>query len=206
MDLIARARDCKLCVAELPQAPRPILQGTSQSKILIAGQAPGATTREKGIPFDDPSGERLREWMGVSRAEFYDENLVSILPMSFCFPGYKKSADGKKNLGDLPPIPRCAQTWRADLLAEMNHIQLTLVIGQYAQAWHLPEATRSAKNLTELVKGWRQFGPAIVPMPHPSPRNNRWLKLNPWFEAEVLPALRSRIAAIIRSPGSPAQA
>ncbi len=184
--LIARTRSCQQC-ADLPFAPRPILQCNPAAKVLIAGQAPGKRAHEKQIPFDDPSGERLRDWLGVGRQEFYNERKFAILPMAFCFPGTGKS-------GDLPPPTICAERWRTPLLNTLNNLELTLVIGQYATAWHLPG--ERGKNLTETVRDWRRFWPNILPMPHPSPRNNRWLKNNPWFEAEVLPELRIRIAEL----------
>jgi uracil-DNA glycosylase len=137
-----------------------------------------------GVPFDDASGDRLRQWLGVSRETFYDPERIAILPMGFCFPGTGKS-------GDLPPRPECAPAWRQRLLAELGEIQLTLVIGQYALAYHLPDETG---NLTDTVRDWRRHWPAVLPLPHPSPRNNLWLRRNPWFETEVLPALRQRVA------------
>jgi uracil-DNA glycosylase len=151
---------------------------------LIAGQAPGRVTRAKGIPFDDVSGDRLRGWLGLTRAQFYDAQKVAIVPMGFCFPGNGPS-------GDLPPRPECAPQWRERLLSAMPALELTLVLGRYAIAWHLPDA--KARPLVELVGGDH---PAQV-LPHPSPRNNRWLRQNPWFEAEVLPPLRGRIAALM---------
>lgn len=154
---------------------------------MIAGQAPGSKVHATGVPFDDPSGKRLREWMGVDRETFYDARRVAILPMGFCYPGKGKS-------GDLPPLPRCAETWRQRLLDQLGHIQLTLVIGQYAQAWHLDE---TSPTLTETVQRWESYDPAVLPLPHPSPRNNIWLKKNPWFEQQVLPALRSRVEAAL---------
>jgi uracil-DNA glycosylase len=139
------------------------------------------------VPFDDASGDRLREWMGVTREVFYDSKQIAILPMSFCFPGTGKS-------GDLPPRPECAPAWRDLLLGHLRHLKVTLVVGQYAQAYHLPNYH---KSLTETVLAWHQGWPKIVPLPHPSPRNNLWLKRNPWFEAELLPALRTRVAEVL---------
>ena len=165
------------------------MQINPKAKILIAGQAPGGKTHHKGIPFDDPSGERLRDWMGITRDSFYDDSLVAVLPMVFCYPGTGKS-------GDLPPPPGCADQWREKLLEFMPDIQLTLVIGQYALDWHLGD--QQASNLTETVRQWENHWPKVLPMPHPSPRNNRWLKNNPWFEAEVLPKLRERVALMMR--------
>lgn len=185
--LIARTRGCQQCT-DLPFEPRPILQLSPAAKILIAGQAPGKRAHEKQIPFDDPSGDRLRSWLGVSRDEFYDESKFAILPMAFCFPGTGKS-------GDLPPPTICAETWRKPLLASLETLELTLVIGQYATAWHLPD--QQGKTLTETVRDWRHFWPGVLPMPHPSPRNNRWLKNNLWFESEVIPELQKRVAELI---------
>ena len=159
------------------------------AKILIVGQAPGSQVHETGIPFDDPSGNRLREWMGIDKSVFYDELKLAIVPMGFCFPGTGKS-------GDLPPRLECAETWRKKLLNELPQISLTLVIGQYAQAWHLGQLVK--ENLTETVKAWKEFGPEIIPLPHPSPRNNIWLKKNPWFEQEVLPKLQAKVQSILK--------
>ncbi len=186
--LLNKVRKCTLCT-ELPLGPKPILQLNEQARILVAGQAPGQKTHHKGIPFDDPSGNRLREWLGVSRETFYDATKLAVLPMAFCFPGTGKS-------GDLPPPVQCAEQWRTKLLAHVPNLELTLVIGQYALDWHL--GTQQAKTLTETVRNWESYWPAVLPMPHPSPRNNRWLKNNPWFEAEVLPVLRERVGELLK--------
>ena len=162
--------------------PRPVLQVDPKARILIAGQAPGRRVHESGIPFDDPSGDRLRAWLGISREDFYDPTKVAILPMGFCYPGTGKS-------GDLPPRPECAEAWRDKLLQSLKHIELTLVIGMYAQRWHLPHMHR---NLTETVRAWKEYGPDVIPLPHPSPRNNIWLKKNPWFSASLLPNLKEK--------------
>jgi uracil-DNA glycosylase len=167
--------------------PRPVVQVHPSARILIAGQAPGRKVHETGVPFNDASGERLRHWLGISPEVFYDAKQVAILPMGFCYPGTGKS-------GDLPPRPECAPAWRAPLLASLKNLQLTLVMGQYAQEYHLPDAKGT---LTELVQDWRATWPHTVPLPHPSPRNNPWLKRNPWFELELLPALRERVAQLI---------
>ncbi len=182
--LIKDVRACTICVPHLPHGPRPVLQIHPDARILIAGQAPGRKVHESGIPFDDASGNRLRDWMGVSRDQFYDPKLVAILPMGFCYPGTGKS-------GDLPPRPECAPAWREQLLASLQQLQLTLVIGQYAQAYHL-QGQKNA-SLTEIVRAWRDFLPDTLPLPHPSPRNNIWLRRNPWFEEDLLPALRKRV-------------
>ena len=186
--LAQEIRACTLCSAYLPLGPRPIIQVNHSAKILIVGQAPGSQVHETGIPFDDPSGNRLREWMGIDKSVFYDELKLAIVPMGFCFPGTGKS-------GDLPPRLECAETWRKKLLNELPQISLTLVIGQYAQAWHLGQLVK--ENLTETVKAWKEFGPEIIPLPHPSPRNNIWLKKNPWFEQEVLPKLQAKVKSIL---------
>ena len=186
-ELLGEVRKCTLCAAHLPLGPRPVLQIHPGARILIAGQAPGRKVHETGIPFNDVSGDRLRAWLGVSRDQFYDPSRVAILPMGFCFPGTGKS-------GDLPPRAECAAAWRRRLLDELNKVQLTLAIGAYAVAFHLPEERGS---LADIVQGWRRHWPTIVPIPHPSPRNIRWLKRNPWFEAGILPALRQRVAALL---------
>lgn len=185
--LLNEVRRCDLCASNLPLGPRPILQASARAKILIAGQAPGKKVHLSGIPFDDPSGKRLRDWMGIDSSRFYDSTQVAILPMGFCYPGTGKS-------GDLPPRPECAPQWRPALLEAMPEIELILVLGQYAQAYHFGET----KNLTQRVRDWRKHWPEMVPLPHPSPRNNRWFKQNPWFEAEVVPALRTRIAELLQ--------
>ncbi|MCU7928288.1 MAG: uracil-DNA glycosylase family protein [Candidatus Thiodiazotropha sp. (ex Dulcina madagascariensis)] len=185
--LAATVSGCRLCVNELPLGPRPIVQVDRNARILVAGQAPGIRVHESGVPFDDPSGDRLRDWMGVDRDAFYDPTKIAILPMGFCYPGKGKS-------GDLPPIPLCAKTWREQLLKQLKEIRLTLLIGQYAQNWHLEE---TEKSLTATVKAWENYEPQIMPLPHPSPRNNIWLKRNPWFEELLVPALRRRVARVI---------
>jgi uracil-DNA glycosylase len=182
--LLTEAKACTLCAAHLPLGPRPVFQVDARAKILISGQAPGTKVHQTGVPFDDASGERLRQWMGVDKHTFYDASQIAILPMGFCYPGRGKS-------GDLPPRPECADTWRKRFLAQMPDLKLTLVIGQYAQKWHLPDT--HYKTLTELVKDWRSFSPSIIPLPHPSPRNNIWLKKNPWFAESLLPELSKRV-------------
>ncbi|MFT5130405.1 MAG: uracil-DNA glycosylase [Rhodothermales bacterium] len=181
--LLADVRACSICAAQLPHGVRPVLQIHPQALILIAGQAPGRKDHESGVPFEDASGDRLREWMGLTRERFYDPNQIAILPMGFCFPGSGKS-------GDLPPRPECAAAWRTQLLERLRHLKLTLLIGQYAQAYHFGQTKTS---LTERVKSWRTHWPSVLPLPHPSPRNNIWLRRNPWFAAEVLPALRIQV-------------
>lgn len=185
--LLRKVRACDLCAPHLPHGVRPVLQFHPDARILIAGQAPGRKVHESGVPFDDPSGERLRVWMGVSRDDFYDAKKIAILPMGFCYPGTGKS-------GDLPPRPECAPAWRAPLLAALQRLELTLLIGSYAQAWHLGD---EGVNVTAAVQDWRTHWPEQIPLPHPSPRNNIWLKRNRWFEAELLPRLRARISRVL---------
>lgn len=179
---------CEVCAPHFQHRPNPIFQIGSSARVLIAGQAPGRITHEAGIPFNDASGDRLRSWMGLSKQNFYDNNKLAIVPMGFCYPGQGKS-------GDLPPRPECAPTWRKQVIHSMPHIQLTLVIGLHALRWHLGKRIR--ENLTSTVKAWQEYLPDIIPLPHPSPRNNPWLKKNPWFENEVLPELQSRITKLI---------
>jgi uracil-DNA glycosylase len=171
----------------LPHAPRPVLQLDPRATILIAGQAPGRKVHESGVPFQDASGERLREWMGIDGPTFYDPRKVAILPMGFCYPGTGQS-------GDLPPRPECAPAWRAQLLALLVNVELTLVIGRHAQAWHLE--ARGRPTVTDTVKAWREFWPRQLPLPHPSPRNNIWLRRNAWFQTDVLPQLRRRVGQL----------
>ncbi|NVJ99611.1 MAG: uracil-DNA glycosylase family protein [Alphaproteobacteria bacterium] len=184
--LLEKIKGCTLCAPYLPDGVRPVLQAHASARILIAGQAPGRKVHESGIPFDDASGDRLRNWMGIDRGVFYDASKIAILPMGFCFPGAGKS-------GDLPPRPECAPKWRQEMLDALPDIQLTLVIGRYAMDWHLGNMGR--KTLTEVVSSWRTFPPNILPLPHPSPRNNIWLRKNLWFDADVLPALKERVEA-----------
>ena len=187
VELLASVRSCRICEEFLPLGPRPLVQLHPDARILIAGQAPGRRVHESGVPFDDPSGDRLREWLGISRDEFYDTAKVAILPMGFCYPG-------TGNSGDLPPRPECEQAWRRKLLAQLPRIKLTLVIGQYAHKWHLPQ---QKKNLTETVRAWQDYAPNVYPLPHPSPRNNRWLKKNPWFARSLLPSLKDAVNVAI---------
>jgi len=186
--LLSEVASCRICEASLPLGANPILQCSASAKVLIAGQAPGSKVHATGIPFDDRSGDRLRDWMGISRDTFYNAGKIAILPMGFCYPGTGKS-------GDLPPRPECAVQWRASLLGQMKQIELTLVMGQYAQHYHFDSGSSS---LTDLVKSWQDYWPAMIPLPHPSPRNNRWLKTNPWFETEVLPELKTRIKQVLK--------
>lgn len=197
---IAACRVCRDAPARgpedrLPHEPRPVAVISSRARILIAGQAPGLRVHESGLPFDDASGDRLRQWLGVDRPAFYDRDKFSIVPMGFCFPGYDAAG------GDLPPRRECAPLWRQRTLDAMSQIELILVVGQYAQAWHLGAARMG--SMTETVSQWRRYLvegalPAVLPLPHPSWRNSGWLKRNPWFEAELLPVLRDHVKALIR--------
>jgi uracil-DNA glycosylase len=173
--LLREVRACQLCADSLPLGPRPVLQVHSSARILIAGQAPGRKVHESGVPFQDASGERLRSWLGMTPEVFYDERKIALLPMGFCFPGTGQA-------GDLPPRPECENAWRSKLPKHLQSLRLTLVIGQYAQMHHLPDA---GSSVTEVVHSWRKHWPSVVPLPHPSPRNNRWLIQNPWFAAEL---------------------
>ncbi|MDX1380853.1 MAG: uracil-DNA glycosylase family protein [Xanthomonadales bacterium] len=186
--LAAEARACRLCAGELPRGPRPVFQVGRQARVLVAGQAPGARVHESGVPFDDASGERLRHWMGVDRDTFYDPRRVAILPMGFCYPGRGGS-------GDLPPLRRCAATWRKRMLAALPGIRLTLVVGRHAMDWHLPGWRGS---LADAVRAHDVHGERMIPLPHPSPRNNPWLAAHPWFEREVVPSVRDRVASALR--------
>lgn len=180
--LLAQIKACTICAAHLPLGPRPVVQAGRSAKILIISQAPGLAVHETGIPFNDPSGRRLRQWLGLTDEEFYNPELVAIMPMGFCYPGRGKS-------GDLPPRPECAPQWHDRLLTQLPNIELTLLIGQYAQNYYLK---RHYKTLTERVQHWREFLPQYFVMPHPSPRNQIWLKKNPWFEQEAVPELQRR--------------
>jgi uracil-DNA glycosylase len=189
--LVAAIRDCRLCsprfaLTATAHEPRPV-PWLSDAPVLLCGQAPGARVHAIGRPFEDPSGDRLRDWLGVDRAAFYDRHRFAVLPMAFCFPGY----DG--NGSDLPPPPLCAGTWRDRALAVMPRTRLTLLIGSYAQRWHLGRT----RPVAEVVRDWRACGPTMLPLPHPSWRNSGWLKRNPWFEAELVPELRARVAAAL---------
>lgn len=189
--LLTEIRACGICAESLPMGPRPVVQASRRSRILIAGQAPGRRVHESGIPFQDPSGDRLRDWMGVSEADFYDPTFVAIVPMGFCYPGTGSS-------GDKPPRKECAPAWRSRLIDELAGVRLTIVLGAYAQRYHLPEAD----SVTDAVGRWREWWPDLLPLPHPSPRNRAWLKKHPWFVDEVLPVLRSRVGELAADRGS----
>ncbi len=187
--LLTEVRACRVCASHLPHEPRPVVRARPTARLCIVGQAPGTRVHASGVPFTDPSGDRLRSWLGIDEATFYDERRVAIVPMGFCFPGL----DAKG--GDLPPRRECAPLWRERLFAELKQIELTLVVGSYAQAWHLKGCKKA--SLTETVRAWREYGPQHLPLPHPSWRNNAWVKKNPWFEAELLPELRRRVAKVL---------
>ena len=189
--LLKDVRACRLCEAHLPLGPRPVLRASETARVLIVGQAPGTLVHGSGIPWNDASGMRLREWLRIDRDHFYDESKVAIVPMGFCYPGRGAS-------GDLPPRPECAQTWHPKLLPMLGDIKLTLLIGQYAQAYFLGDKRK--KTLTDTVAAWREFAPRYFPLPHPSPRNVGWFKHNPWFDAEVVPALRECVVEVLE-PG-----
>jgi len=187
--LLRDVRACTLCEDELPLGPRPVVRAKASARILMVGQAPGTKVHETGIPFNDPSGDRLRQWMGIDRDTFYDESRIAILPMGFCYPGRLERG------GDRPPRPECAPAWRDKLHAQLPDIELTLLIGQYAVDWYLRD--RKKKTLTETVRNWRDFGPDFIPTVHPSFRNTAWLKRNPWFDREVVPEIRRRVKALL---------
>lgn len=189
--LSQEARACRICEARLPLGPRPVFRVSATACLLIVGQAPGRLVHETGIPWNDRSGDRLRGWLGLDREEFYDERRIAILPIGFCYPGIDK------NGGDNPPRPECAPAWQARFLALMPRIELTLLVGSYAQAFHLG-AGRSI-SMTETVAAWRDHPTRLLPLPHPSWRNTGWLQRNPWFERELLPVLRGRVAGLIGS-------
>lgn len=185
--LLTAVRKCRVCEGHLPLGPRPVLRADKTARILVVGQAPGIRVHATGTPWDDPSGERLRMWMGVDTARFYDESQIAIIPMGYCYPG-------RGNSGDLPPRRECATLWLDHLLAKLPQIELTLLIGLHAQRHFL--GNRRKRSLTETTKAWREFAPEYLPLPHPSPRNTPWLKRNSWFEHELLPGLRERIRSL----------
>lgn len=186
--LIAQVAACTICQGHLPNPPRPVLAVSPQAKILIIGQAPGQKVQNSGIPWNDASGKELRHWLGVTSDQFYDTRLFAIMPMGFCYPG-------KGRNGDLPPRPECAPTWHAGLLAHLKAVQLTLLIGQYAQNYYLGRRVKT--NLTQTVQAFQTYLPQFLPLVHPSPRNRIWQKKNPWFEQEVLPLLQERVASLL---------
>lgn len=186
--LLKEVRNCTLCADNIP-APNPVLRAAASARVLVVGQAPGTRVHASGIPWDDLSGQRLRSWMGVSAEQFYDDRQIAIIPMGFCYPGKGRS-------GDLPPRPECATTWHQRLLAELPNICCTLLIGQYAQRYYCSD---NHPNLTTRVRDWRRCAPKQFVLPHPSPRNQLWLRRNPWFEAEVVPSLQEHLRTLLNS-------
>lgn len=189
-DLLAQIAACRVCTEHLPLGPRPVVRMAPSARLMIIGQAPGTKVHNSGLPWNDASGDRLRDWLQLDRQTFYDPSRVAIMPMGFCYPGV--DARG----GDRPPRPECAPLWHDRLWAHLPRIELTLLIGQYAQNRYLGRGRRA--GMTETVRAWRDFQPAILPLPHPSWRNTAWLRRNPWFDAEVLPVLRARVAYIVQ--------
>lgn len=186
--LLTEIRGCTIC-SDLPLGPRPVLSATQAAPIMVCGQAPGTRVHETGIPFNDPSGDRLRAWMGIGREIFYNASLVNIVPMGFCYPGRDPRG------GDLPPRMECRTTWHDRLFRELPKPRLKLVIGRYAHEYHLNVDRRT--RLVDTVRNWRAHVPDIFPLPHPSPRNQLWLRRNSWFEAEVVPALQARVREVL---------
>lgn len=186
--LLREVRRCTVCAADLPFPPQPVLRASLTARLLIVGQAPGMKVQQTGIPWNDPSGDRLRLWLKLPREAFYDESRIAIIPTGFCYPGKGKG-------GDQPPRPECAPLWHPKLRAALPDIQLTLLIGSHAQAYYLGD--RAKDSLAETVWAWRTYLPSFLPLPHPSPRNIRWFKSHPWFEAEVVPELQKRVAEIL---------
>jgi uracil-DNA glycosylase len=191
--LLSEVRACRACEQHLPLGPRPIVRAGADACILIVGHAPGARVHASGIPWDDASGDRLRKWLGVDVASFHDESRFAIVPMGFCYPGRGKG-------GDNPPRRECSQLWLDSLLDKLPQIQLTLLIGQYAQRHFL--GTRREPSLTETVRAWQDYAPTFIPLPHPSPRNQPWFQRHPWFESEVLPMLRGRVGSLLAYDGA----
>ncbi len=190
--VLAAARACTICAASLPLGPRPVLRAGVGARLMIVGQAPGTRVHETGVPWNDASGRRLRDWMAIAPETFYDENRVAIVPMGFCYPGrYDRG-------GDLPPRPECAPTWHARLRACLPNVELTVLAGAWAQRYYL--GSESGASVTETVKAWRRHLPDYLPLPHPSWRTRAWVARNPWFEAELLPELRARVAALTVRP------
>lgn len=186
--LIEDIRACTLCAEHLPLGPRPVVQAHPSARILVVGQAPGTAVHKSGIPFDDPSGDRLRSWLGVSKETFYDASKIALVPMGFCYPGRGKG-------GDLPPRKECAPAWRGELLGHLQNVELTVMVGRYAIDWHLQPSTQA--TLAAVVATWREHWPQRIPLPHPSPRNTMWLRNNPWVEGELIPHLQKQVAGLL---------
>lgn len=187
VQLLERVRVCTVCAAHLPNPPRPVLRAAKTARLMIVGQAPGRKVQETGIPWNDPSGDRLRDWLQMDRETFYDETRIAIIPAGFCYPGKGKS-------GDLPPRPECAPLWHPPLRAALPEVKLTLLVGSYAQEYYL--GGRRKETLTETVQAFREYLPLYLPLPHLSPRNTLWLKQRPWFQAEVIPAMRAIVCTL----------
>lgn len=185
--LLTQVRDCRACAELLPMGPRPVLRASETACVLIVGQAPGLRVHTTGIPWNDASGIRLRKWIGIEPETFYNDRHIAIIPMGYCYPG-------RGAAGDLPPRRECATLWLDQLLAKLPNIELTLLIGQYAQRHYLGK--RRKTTLTDTVKAWREYGPKYIPLPHPSARNTAWFQRNPWFEQELVPLLRARVDAL----------
>ncbi|MFC0634568.1 uracil-DNA glycosylase family protein [Brevundimonas balnearis] len=187
--VLEEIRACRACAGELAHEPRPVVRVFPETRLLICGQAPGRRVHESGLPFTDPSGDRLRDWLGVDAETFYGDRRIGVAAQAFCYPGTAVKG------GDFPPPRRCAQLWRPRLLEQLNRVELTLLVGGHAQAWALGDRARA--SMTETVRAWRDYLPAVLPMPHPSWRNTAWLKREPWFEAEVVPWLRQRVRELL---------
>ena len=190
--LLREVRACRVCEAHLPNPPKPILLAAASATLMIVGQAPGRKVHETGIPWNDPSGDRLREWLKLEREQFYDPRRIAIIPAGFCYPGTGEN-------GDLPPRPECAPLWHPRLRALLPHIKLTLLVGNYAQAYYLGDRMKS--SVTETVRAYQEYLPEFLPLPHPSQRNRGWLKSNPWFEKKVIPQLRSLVSSALKKAG-----
>lgn len=193
-DVLSDIRACRACLGDLPHEPRPVVRVFPETRLLICGQAPGRRVHESGLPFTDPSGDRLRDWMGVDFATFYADHRIGVAAQAFCYPGTAPQKNGRSG-GDYPPPKRCATLWRPRLLEALPRMELTLLVGGHAQVWALGERARA--SMTDTVRAWRECAPDILPMPHPSWRNTAWLRRNPWFEAEVVPYLRQRVRGIL---------
>jgi uracil-DNA glycosylase len=187
--LLGRIRACTLCAADLPLGPRPVVRAEPSARVLIIGQAPGTRVHESGVPWDDKSGERLRDWLDVTPEVFYDASRIAIMPMGFCYPGRDP------RVGDNPPRPECAPAWHAELRRQLPEIRLTLLVGSYAQAHYLGPSRK--KTMTETVRAWREYGPEFLPTPHPSWRTTHWQKKNPWFEIDIIPELRRKVVSLL---------
>ncbi len=189
--VLAEIRACRACAGELPHEPRPVVRVREETRLLICGQAPGRRVHESGLPFDDPSGDRLRRWLDVDRDTFYDDPRIGVAAMAFCYPGTDP------NGGDYPPPPRCAALWRPRLLAALPGVELTLLVGWHAIQWRLGAAAK--RSMTATVAAWRDYLPEVIPLPHPSWRNTAWLKKNPWFEEDVVPYLHARVREMLKA-------